>query len=299
MSLQAVISDHLDRLESVPNTFLSMTAKQNEQLWKELLVLLEGLEVKDGVILSNASNLAKSQEITQRLQQVMFSGDYLEGLKGFIGQFDSQAGMVNEIFAGRFDDFVSDSSMYKAIINQSKKTTLALFDQTAIDKAWAEPMRRIMQDNILVKGTYNDLVGVLKDYVLGSPEREAALSRYVSLYARDSFNIYNRTYTHFLAEDIGAEFYEYVGGQVEDSRDFCIARAGRKFSKKEVQSWANLSWQGKNPSTTEATIFEYAGGYNCMHSILPVDKEEAGGAFFNEVRSKSEVEQRIAAQKNK
>ena len=287
MALQSIIDKSLQRLESIPDDFIGMVNKQNEQLWKELLKLLEGLDVEDGVILANSKNLAQSQVIVDKMRAVMFGGEYLEGLKDFIGAFDEQAVLVNGIFAGQFDDFVSDNALYKQVVNQSKRTTLALFDQSAIDKAWSEPMKRIMQDNILVKGTYNELLSTLKEFTLGSSNRDAALTRYAQLYARDSFNIFNRNYTHLIGEDIGVEYYEYAGGAVKDSRDFCLQRIGRYFSKKEVESWASLSWQGKRPETDSKTIFSYRGGYNCMHSILPVSKAKAeSSSFFNEVRPK-------------
>ena len=266
MALKDTIAN---RLESVPDTFIGMVQKQNEALWRELLKLLDQLEYKDGVIVNSAANLAKSEEIVSKLNQVMFGGDYLEGLRDFIKEFDEQSLLVNGYLSETFKDFTSDKALYDAVINQSKKTTLALFDQSAIDKQWADPLRKIFQDNIIVQGTRSDLISVLEEYVKGSAEREARLSRYVNTIARDSFNIFNRNYTTMLAEEVGANNFEYYGGLMRDSRDFCIARAGRVYDKKTIQSWASQSWQGKNPATDEKTIFSYAGGYNCTHSILP------------------------------
>lgn len=212
MSVDKIIEKSLSNLENVPDTFLGMVSKQNEVLWKELLKALKSLDVKEGVIVASAENLAQAQIIVERMKEVMFSGDYLEGLKDFIGAFDEQSTLVNQIFAGEFDDFVSDNALYKAVVNQSKRTTLALFDQTAIDKAWAEPLRRLINDNILTTGSYNDMLSVLQDFTLGSSNRDGALTRYAQLYARDSFNIFNRNYTHLVGEDIGVEYYEYAGG---------------------------------------------------------------------------------------
>ena len=50
MALQQIIDKSLDRLESVPDTFIGMVNKQNEKTWRELLKLLETLDVEDGVI---------------------------------------------------------------------------------------------------------------------------------------------------------------------------------------------------------------------------------------------------------
>lgn len=229
MAVDKIIEKSLQNLESVPDTFLGMVAKQNEALWKELLKALKALDVQEGVIVASAENLAQAQIIVERMKQVMFSGDYLEGLRDFVSAFDEQSQLVNQIFAGEFDDFVSDKALYSAVVNQSKRTTLALFDQNAIDKAWAEPLKRLINDNILTTGSYNDMLSVLQEFTLGSSNRDAALTRYAQLYARDSFNIFNRNYTHLIGEDIGVEYYEYAGGAVKDSRDFCLQRMGRFF----------------------------------------------------------------------
>jgi len=50
---------------------------------------------------------------------------------------------------------------------------------------------------------------------------------------------------------------------------------GKVFTTEEVKEWASLDWQGKNPATNASNIFTLLGGYNCMHTLLPVSKERA------------------------
>lgn len=280
MEYEDIKETYLNRLSSVPDTLLGKIDKQNQVLWKELLKLLESLEVKDGVILNTPLNIAKSNEIVIKLKQVMFGGDYIEGVKEYISAFDTQVALSKSLYALEFDNF-SDKSLYNSVLDLSKRTTLQLFDVSAIDKAWAEPLKKIMDDNIILKGSYNDMIGVLKDYVLGTPDIDAKLTRYVGLYARDSFNIFNSTYAHVIADDLGAEFFEYCCGLVKDSRDFCKKRVGKIYSKKEIESWASQDWQGKNPNTTSTTIFEYRGGFNCMHTFLARGKKSAKNPELN------------------
>ena len=59
---------------------------------------------------------------------------------------------------------------------------------------------------------------------------------------------------------------------LDDSREFCVERAGNYYHKDEVSAWANLDWQGKRRGTTESTIFIYAGGYRCLHQIIYVSE---------------------------
>ncbi len=102
MALEGLKETILGRLDSVPDSFLSLVDQQNEVLWKELLKLLDGLDVENGVILNTSKNLALSGEITERLKQVMFNGDYYEGLKSYVGAFDEQSTLLNSLYSQQF-----------------------------------------------------------------------------------------------------------------------------------------------------------------------------------------------------
>jgi hypothetical protein len=73
-----------------------------------------------------------------------------------------------------------------------------------------------------------------------------------------------------MVSDLKLEWYSYSGGLMDKSRPFCIARAGNFYHQKEIESWAEQSWAGKNPNTTKSSIFVYCGGYSCGHQLIPV-----------------------------
>ena len=83
--------------------------------------------------------------------------------------------------------------------------------------------------------------------------------------------IFDNTYTQLIAQDVDIELWEYSGGTVKDTREFCLQRHGNVYTTEEIRSWADKDWQGKNPATDENTIFAYRGGYNCLHSFIPRD----------------------------
>jgi hypothetical protein len=87
--------------------------------------------------------------------------------------------------------------------------------------------------------------------------------------------IFSREYNAVVSDDLGLNFYSYVGTRIDTSRPFCDARAGRYFKKSEVEGWASLgNWQGRFPGTTKTTIFSYAGGYNCRHELYAITKSQ-------------------------
>jgi hypothetical protein len=88
-----------------------------------------------------------------------------------------------------------------------------------------------------------------------------------------------------MTADLGLEFYSYSGGLMDTSRDFCIARAGKVFHRKEVESWAGQSWAGKMRGTTESSIFIYCGGYGCTHSLVPIAKSAVPKVVLSEAKA--------------
>jgi len=72
---------------------------------------------------------------------------------------------------------------------------------------------------------------------------------------------FSRSVTLKKAEEIGSEYFYYVGGLIPTSREFCIERDNQVFSAEEVSSWDN--GQG-------VPVIPYLGGYNCRHDLRPV-----------------------------
>jgi len=271
MSLESIIKQKVSNLESIPDTFIGVVDKQNKTLFESVLKLLDGLDNVNGVIPLTDKNIAVITQVNDLLKETLFGSDYLNGLKDFIKGFDTQAGLVNDIFSAQFD--FSDKSLYKSVLKQSQKSTLQFLDGDAIGKAVFEPLQNNLLTNIYNGGKYSDMVTSLKDFILGDGSLDPKLTSYAKRYARDSMAIFDNTYTQIIANDIGVEYWEYSGGTLEDSRDFCLQRVDRVYTSEEIRTWADKDWQGKNPATNSETIFAYRGGYNCIHSLIPRDPE--------------------------
>jgi len=69
------------------------------------------------------------------------------------------------------------------------------------------------------------------------------------------------------ANDAGIDKFLYFGSLVKDSRDFCIARAGKIFTRTEIESWNNLRWTGKIEGSN---VFVTLGGFRCRHHLVAV-----------------------------
>ena len=283
MSLESIIKKKLDNLESIPDKFISVVDKQNENLFKQILKLLDGLEKDGEFILATDKNIGIATQITNLLTKTLFESDYLNGLKEFVSSFSDQAGLIDDIFAAQFE--FSEKSIYKSLITQSQKSTLQFLDDDAIGQAVFEPLQKSILTNIYSGGKYSDMVISIKDFILGNESLDPKLTSYVKRYARDSMSVFDNTYTQLVAQDVGVELWEYSGGTLKDSRDFCLARVGNVYTNDEIEKWANEDWQGKNPATDAATIFAYRGGYNCIHSFIARDPNFVEKELINNYNS--------------
>ena len=116
--------------------------------------------------------------------------------------------------------------------------------------------------------TKKELRAYLKDYF----SKANITTRYIEQIATDSLYQMTQTYQLKISNDLGIEYYYYAGTKMKTSRQFCISRYGKVFTKKEIQSWPELNWAGKIPGTDKNTIFVYRGGYNCRHTLRPISK---------------------------
>jgi hypothetical protein len=83
-----------------------------------------------------------------------------------------------------------------------------------------------------------------------------------------------------IGRDLGLEFYLFTGGVTDDTLPFCKSKNGKYFHYLEILEWPYESWEGKNPRTTENTIFRHVGGYcnagasktKCHHYLMAVSE---------------------------
>lgn len=70
------------------------------------------------------------------------------------------------------------------------------------------------------------------------------------------------------------EFFKYQGRPIDTTREFCRARSGKFFHRKEIEEWGRSAsekpWKGMNKCTNAVNIFLLLGGMKCRHVLIPV-----------------------------
>jgi len=278
MTVEEIIVEKVKRLESVPKAFTDNVQSFEKTVYKEILLLFNELEIKGGKVAVTENNLIISSRISDQLKKVFTGKEYLQIVSQYIKEFDEQAKINNSYFIKEFGE-INDFNILNAILRKTKTDALLLLTGSSIDANFINPVRSFIDNSIISNSNVKDVVLGIEQIAKTSEGSNSRLLRYSKQIAGDAFSFSDRGYTKVLADNFDVQWFKYQGGQVEDSRCFCVIRHGKYYHRKEIEAWGrgedlgqckeNSLWQGAYKNTNESNIFSVAGGYNCMHSILP------------------------------
>jgi len=275
-TLANLLEQRVKRLDDVPAAFTSRVGSLQQDVLNQLLGLMGGMDTVNGVLQMTEANINRTAEIVNTLiNEGLMQGEYREALKDYLREFGVQGEITDsamELILGSF----TPKASYKAVLTQAQANVLASLGQAGIEQQLAQPLRESLLSAVTGGTSFDDAVNSVRTFILGDERRGTLgrLERWVKQIAYDAFAFTDRAYANTIHEDIGIEWFRYIGGRVQDTRDFCLQRNGNIYHKSEIKAWAGLDWSGKAAGTTAATIFTRAGGYNCGHTFAAVIDSE-------------------------
>lgn len=269
-NIKRIIDAKLDRLESVPNAFLSSMERIQKSKFDDIVQLLDMLDYSGGNLVVSEANLLRVEALVDEIKGVLTGSEFEKAVGQLMNEFDEQA-VLNYAYFESIDDAFAIPQISTAIVKQRQAGTIAsLLDST--NQYLSNPTREALSASIQSGASRQELIDTLRFLVQGNEDIDGRLLRSTRLVVSDAFALSDAAVSESIAENLGLEWYLYTGGLIDTTRPFCKARNGKFFHKTEIESWASLTWNGKMPDTTEKTIFLTRGGYNCQHSLLPVSE---------------------------
>ena len=279
-TLNELINEKANRLSSIPDNLLSGIERAELALLKDLQELIKDLKTKDGFIIQSVENLNISSEIIDKLKALFYGADYTEAVATFALEFDEQTAIANEYLKKAFGTFEA-SEFALVSVSKSKENAVRLLMEALPEVELFNPVKSILEEAVSSGARYKDTFDALMPYF--ESKDGGALKRFATTYAHDAFAISDRTYMSIVSDELEAEWFKYSGGTVASTRPFCRERHEEFFHYKEIEGWidgkrvdgertpdSNGDWAGKIEGTSKQTIYSYAGGWNCRHSIVPV-----------------------------
>jgi len=208
--------------------------------------------------------------ILDAIQGSTYPKDVNEFLRNFetLKQFNLDIHQsVNDLSPDELSELINP--VQRATVEQ----TLQGLTGSGVSTNFIEPIRTGIFQNIVAGSTKSDLEAYLKRYILGTPEVDGTLSRYVKQVSRDALNQFDGQVNAKIANQFGLDAYRYVGSLIEDSRPQCrrwvaMGLIQTKDLPDEI-AWMNANGTGAIPGTSPETFSIYRGGYNCRHSAIP------------------------------
>ncbi len=254
------------KLEEIVFRFIeNYNLKVSKEIQDAILEFIDTLDtdlaVKERLIRSKQINKFRTE-----LEKVVLAGALADGYNQLIAEYKELVGMANEYFSLLSISY--DKLLYKEIYKDSILFLKESLTGAGVSQFVVNPIVDKLYELNLKGIKKKDLKAFLKEFF----DKNNITNRYIEQITTDSLYQMTSNYQLKISEDLNIEYYYYAGTRMKTSRQFCISRYGKVYTKKEVQSWAELTWQGKVPGTDKSSIFYYRGGYNCRHTLRPISK---------------------------
>lgn len=253
--------------------YASRIVKVQEQLYTAMTGKLKDLELdNDGYIKQTAANRKILRDTQNIFDSTISNSIYEPSLTDHLKVIPT----INELNNDYFESISSAFKPNRVFIQQLQASTIETLNTYILNDGLTAqirlPLNEILNQNINSGGSYTGMVKQVEAFIKGNNEVEGRLLRYTKTYVSDSLFNYSRAYQQAVTSDLGLTWYLYSGGLMDKSRPFCVERSGKFYHEDEVKAWASEEWKGKNPLTTESSIFVYAGGFSCRHQLTPVSE---------------------------
>lgn len=208
---------------------------------------LEGIKV----------NLKQSQKIHAKML-VLFEEEYGQTVNSVIGDYGQIATHIKRSWRS-LGESVHFTDVDKAMLASLQEQSFSQFAQFG-DLAKTR-MADAMYSSVVAGASYAQLVKTVQGILRGHKDiRGRSMVTHADTYAFDSVMNFHNQVNMKKADDLGIKKFMYVGDIIGTTRQFCRTRAGKLYTRAQIESWNRLSWTGKSgPALT------HRGGYNCRH----------------------------------
>lgn len=292
------MADRYDTIEQIGKTIDDAVSSFNKSipnieksLSDDIALIIKDLDVgNDGKIKTSVKNLRKMREINRRMASAFESDAYLKQVNEFTDSFDAVQKLEQNYFEITLAEF-TQPSVVPAITQQAITSVTNELTGSNIVANVIDPVNTLVRQGIESGLQWDDLRSSINTFLRGQDGGTGALTRYTTTITNDSLHTYARTYENLVADREGIEWFEYVGREQTDTREFCLVLDGFRWFKrsdipdliggkiKSYQSGKTKSVPlykktgkpyGMKASTTPGNFIQLCGGWNCGHHAYPV-----------------------------
>jgi len=290
MANNKVIEDLLTVIDDADKSFIDGLPQIQKEAFTKVINIAKDLDVRsDGSIRTSVKNLKLISRIKQEIDKVVFTKAYQKSLFDFMETFNKIEEVQNKYFANVSSTF-TQSQLFKEVKKQSVDIVAEQLGKQALSANISSEVRSILTRNITSGAKFSDLVNQMRIYLTDTEASPGALTRYAKVYTIDSLTQYSAMYDQLATDDLGLEWYQYVGSLKKTSRDFCKELIHAKDSgmpfihRSQFDELIDGNINGKQIAISDKTDLPYGmiegtnttnlqinrGGWGCGHLLKPV-----------------------------
>jgi hypothetical protein len=243
---------------------VKMVENSVKKLQDNIMTMMSDLPKKNGNLIGLKTSIKQAQKIHKDINKI-FETEWSASTRKVIDDFQDASKMIEKSFS-----IVGESVTFTGL----DKTSMKILgdgmwqDYLNVGTQKRDMVVQAMYDQIIAGGPYSNLINTIQAALQGSLSPAGRpLAQYARLFARDGIMNFSNQVTLKKAEEIGIKHFLYVGNIIATSRKFCKTRAGKVYTKKQIDGW-KFKWSGKS-----GPAYTHRGGYNCRHHWRPVRPE--------------------------
>ena len=297
-SFDELVKQKIKLLETVPENIATAAEKAQRDAWKRIAPMLAEMDVDtNGNIAQTEDNIRRIGLITDELNKVLAGGEYKAAVQSFLGSIDEGVQLTDDI-AKKIDNNFKPDNVQKQLLAISKQNAINAFFGSGLRENVTQPFLEQLTANVAARAPLREAVKALQGVIEGTETNDGRLLANVRTTANTAQAIADRSYAAAVNDELGIEYFQYLGGEIPTTRLFCQHREGEIFHRKEIEAWGsgensagindirNGTWDGRIDGTDSRSIFTFVGGWNCRHYLVPVIKQKVPATV--QARAKAE-----------
>ena len=285
-SFEELVKQKIKLLETVPETIVTAAEKAQRDAWRKLGPLLAEMDVDaTGNIRQTEDNIRRIGLITEELNKVLAGGEYRDAVQSFLSSIDEGVQLTDDI-AKKIDSSFQPDNVQRQLLAISKQNAINAFFGSGLKENVTQPFLEQLTANVAARAPLREATKALQGVIEGTEITDGRLLANVRTTANTAQAIADRSYAAAVNEELGIEYFQYLGGEIPTTRPFCEHREGAIYHRKEIEAWGdgknsagindirNGTWDGRIDGTDSRSIFTFVGGWNCRHFLVPVIKQK-------------------------
>jgi hypothetical protein len=297
-SFDDLVKQKIKLLETVPDSIATAAERAQREAWRKIAPLLAEMDVDaNGNIAQTEDNIRRIGGITDELNKVLAGGEYKAAVQSFLASIDEGVQLTDDI-AKKIDSTFQPDNVQKQLLAISKQNAINAFFGSGLRENVTQPFLEQLTANVAARAPLNQAVKALQGVIEGTDTTDGRLLANVRTTANTAQAIADRSYAAAVNDELGIEYFQYLGGEIPTTRPFCAHREGAIYHRKEIEAWGdgknsagindirNGTWDGRIDGTDSRSIFTFVGGWNCRHYLVPVIKQKVPASVI--ARAKAE-----------